>query len=100
MDKHEKKQKRRQWQEEQRKKARTALPLPVQEMKAMFHALDRELTRQDCDHSRQLTIDWLKERQHDSEPVLAWLEQNGGFCDCEALANCEEAFEDAIKSES
>jgi hypothetical protein len=30
---------------------------------------------------------------------VAWLHDNGGYCDCEALANAEEAWEAAIGGE-
>ncbi len=29
----------------------------------------------------------------------AWLDDNGGFCDCEVLANCEQNFDDAMHDE-
>ena len=32
-----------------------------------------------------------------TEHVVAWLHENGGSCDCEALANAEEAWQEAVK---
>jgi hypothetical protein len=63
----------------------------------MFDMLDVELRRQDCDHSRRLTKAWLVSRGHNVDTVFAWLDDNGGFCDCEALANSEQYFEEAMR---
>ena len=96
MDKQRKKQMLREWQERQRAEAREALPMPDPEMLAMFDMLDVELPRQGCDHTRRITQSWLEGRGHDVEKVLAWLNDTGGYCDCEVLANSEDAFLAAI----
>jgi hypothetical protein len=43
-----------------------------------------------------MTADWLDERGHDTESVFTWLDQHGGFCDCEILANVEQHVDDAL----
>ena len=95
MDASEKKQLKAQWRDQQRKAALAALPLPVVELKAMFDMLDVELDQKDCDHTRRLTEAWLRSRGHDVEPVFTWLDTQGGYCDCEILANVEERVDDA-----
>ena len=92
-----KKQLRKQWRDQQRKAARAALPLPFPELKAMFDMLDAELPRKRCNHSRRLTQSWLTSRGHDVERVFEWLDTQGGYCDCEILANVEERVDDAAK---
>lgn len=57
--------------------------------------LDAELTKEACNHSRRLTESWL--RGYDVQPVLVWLDSQGGYCDCEVLANAEEIADDATK---
>jgi hypothetical protein len=89
-----------QWRDQQRKAALAALPLPIPEMRAMFDMLDAEFPRQGCDHTRRLTRAWLESRGHDVERVFAWLDLQGGYCDCEILANVEEKLDDAIKTEA
>lgn len=49
MDQHKKQLKSRR-REQQRSAAFAELPLPVQELKAMFDMLDEELARKGCDH--------------------------------------------------
>jgi len=76
--------------------ARAKLPLPNSQMKALFDMLDGELPRQGCNHTLRLVRTWLSDQGLAVEPVEAWLHDNGGHCDCEVLANAEQAWEDAI----
>lgn len=94
------KRQKAQWRDQQRKAVLDALPLPVPELRAMFDMLDVEFPRQACDHTRRLTRAWLEGRGHDVERVFAWLDTQGGYCDCEILANVEEKVDDAIKAEA
>jgi hypothetical protein len=98
MDAAEKKRLKTQWRDQQRKAALAALPLPVHELKAMFDMLDFELPQKGCDKTRRLTEEWLRSRGHDVQSVFAWLDTQGGFCDCEILANVEEGVDDATKA--
>jgi hypothetical protein len=56
--------------------------------------LDTELGKNECNNSASVTRAIL-ERQNISNitDVVEWLSDNGGFCDCEILANFEELFE-------
>ena len=65
-------------------------------MKAPFDMLDPELPRQGCDSTLQLARGWLESGGMPVEAVVTWLQDNGGFCDCEALADSEEAWRDAV----
>lgn len=93
-DKQGRKELLRQIRERQRAEARAVLPLPDEELQAMFDELDRELPIQGCDHTRRLTLLFLAWRGLPTEAVLLWLDDNGGFCDCEVLANVEEHWLD------
>jgi hypothetical protein len=65
-------------------------------MQAMFDMLDEVIPREGCDHSLRLIRIWLGSNGLPVEPVVIWLQSNGGYCDCEALANAEEAWRSAI----
>jgi hypothetical protein len=67
------------------------------DMEAFFNMLDRRLPQVGCDHSRRLTDAWLRERGQPVEQVHRWLDDSGGFCDCEALANSEQAWREATR---
>lgn len=57
--------------------------------------LDRELPVYGCDHTRRLTTRWLEEHDLPVSEIFAWLDSQGGSCDCEILANVEQVVEDA-----
>ena len=95
-DKNQRKAQLKDWKTQQRASARAKLPLDNAQMKSMFDMLDTELPIHGCDHTFGLVGAWLGKNQISIEPVLAWLRDNGGQCDCEALANSEQAWEDAI----
>lgn len=98
MDSAQKKQLKAQWRDRQRQAARAALPLPIGDLKAMFDMLDVEVPKKGCDHTRRLTEAWLRSHGHNVGCVFAWLDTQGGYCDCEVLANVEERVDDAAKS--
>jgi hypothetical protein len=99
MAKHQDKQGRKEslakWKADQQATAQAALPLTADRMKALFDMLDLELPKQDCDHTLRITGNWLQAHGLPVDSVVTWLKANGGFCDCEALANAEEAWQRA-----
>ena len=73
------------------------LPLPKSTTKALFDAVDAGLVKTGCDHTLRHTIAFL---QHDlpQEPVIAWLAEHGGYCDCEVIANVEDRWGEVVRS--
>jgi hypothetical protein len=52
------------------------------------------LTEKACDDTNRLTKLFLNQiGATNSQEVLDWLADKGGYCDCEILANVEEQFE-------
>ena len=88
---------RAKWREHQRSSARAAFPVAPAELKALFDYLDAELPSMGCDHSRRITETWIRLHDHDAQAVLTWLDDHGGFCDCEVLLNCEQSFDEAMR---
>jgi hypothetical protein len=71
------------------------LPTSRENFKALFNYLDEQLTENNCDHSLKISIKFLQSLNLDNvEVIVEWLKENGGYCDCEALANVEEKFDD------
>jgi hypothetical protein len=85
------------WKAQQRAAARAKLPLPDDQMRALFDMLDAELPRRGCDKSLRLVREWCGRLGLPFGPVDACLLDNGGCCDCEALANAEQAFQEATR---
>lgn len=98
MDEAAKKRMRNEARERERQVALRALPLPIVELEAMFEALDAELSATGCDHSRRHTLAWLVARGHAPANVFPWLDEHGGYCDCEVLANVPDEVEETKKA--
>jgi hypothetical protein len=93
-DKQKRKEQLREWMERQRDSARARVPLPAEHLDALFDALDAELSAHPCDHTLKISRSFLEQRALPIEPVLAWFAAQGGFCDCEVLANVEEHWQE------
>jgi hypothetical protein len=61
--------------------------LPDGELRELFGTLAAQLAAQRCDDTRRLTDAWALRRSQAIDALHSWLEDNGGFCDCEVLAN-------------
>lgn len=44
-----------------------------------------------------MTKAFLENKKLNTEAILPWLEEYGGYCDCEVLANVEESYESEIE---
>ena len=67
--------------------------MPADHFRELFEHLDERLGIENCAHDLRLTEAFLDDLDCDTEAVLCWLEENGGGCDCEVLANIEEKFD-------
>ena len=83
---------------DERDRVRQSLPLPPERMKELFDFVDEKLSAGECDNSLRYTISFLDIHQFNAEPVIQWLQDAGGYCDCEVIMNAEEKFESAFPS--
>jgi Protein of unknown function (DUF2695) len=84
---------------ELRKKAgeefESSLPKPRDLFKKLFDYLDIQFGEKACDNTLLLTVHFLKTNNIiNSEMVVRWIQEHGGGCDCEVLADIEDSFED------
>lgn len=71
-----------------------SLPMARENFIALFNYLDVELSERGCKHSSELTENFLNNiKISNIETILNWIADNGGYCDCEILANVEDLFE-------
>ena len=70
-----------------------SLPMSTALFRELFDYLDELLGEVGCQHDLRLTESFLQEHSCDTVTVLEWLQDNGGCCDCEVLANIEEKFD-------
>jgi len=70
-----------------------SLPMDKEIFQELFDYLDENL-RDGCDHNLTMTTEFLEEKGIGNiDKIVEWLNENGGYCDCEVLANVEEKFE-------
>lgn len=77
-------------------KAIEKMPISIKNLAALFDQLDEVLGNEGCDHTPKITRTFFEEQDLDFEKILPWLEEQGGYCDCEILANVEEKWESEI----
>jgi hypothetical protein len=79
-----------------RQEFESSLPMSREKFSALFNYLDEQLNDKACDDSLKLTVSFLQSLKLDNtEEITQWLTENGGYCDCEVLANVEEKFDDS-----
>jgi hypothetical protein len=80
----------------ERAESRVAFPIAADALTALFDAIDEALSTQPCDRTRRNAQAWLTSHGHPVETTFAWLDEHGGFCDCEVLANVKQHVSDAL----
>ena len=76
------------------KKFEKNLPMEKETFIKLFNYLDEKLSENECDDTNKFTKEYLdKIKQKNIDAIVKWLSKNGGHCDCEILANCEELFQ-------
>ena len=78
------------WKAEQRQQAQAAFPIASAFLQSLFEHVEARVGSEGCDHTYRFTNEWLFDHQLPSIPVLAWLAEHGGFCDCEVVANARD----------
>jgi hypothetical protein len=90
MDKARKKELLRQYAQAQRKNFEYSLPFGAELFRQLFAYLDEKLGGEGCDDTAKNTVKFLADHGLPVEESLAWMRENGGYCDCEVLANIED----------
>ena len=73
---------------------RKGLPIDEKIFPRLFDFLDVELGENNCNHTTVLTRNFLDSNGiKNTTAVIGWLADNGGYCDCEILANVEGQFQ-------
>ena len=85
---------KKRWKKAEKDAARSMFPLPNDKLEAMFDAVEIALEDTGCDHSLRATTEWLRSNGFDVAAVVTWLENNGGYCDCEVVANARDHWEE------
>jgi hypothetical protein len=62
------------------------IPMPREHLADLWDYLYRD-DHPDCDHTLRDTLAFLHERKLDVDPIVEWLNEHGGYCDCEVRLN-------------
>lgn len=85
MDKKERKRALKGWRIAERSEIVAGMPISPEQLHELLNHLDVNLTT--CDRTTKLTQRFLYDHNLEKERILTWLAENGGYCDCEVLAN-------------
>ena len=69
----------------ERLRAEAELPASKDELRELIDSVDGRLDA--CDHTMRHTLYFVRQRGLDEQRVVAWLNQFGGYCDCEVVMN-------------
>ena len=61
------------------------LPAEKEDIEELFDFLEIKLEREPCNHSLTFAMQFMMENRLNFPKLTAWLQQNGGFCDCKVL---------------
>lgn len=86
--------------ETERKAKAAKLPLSPPQMQALFDFVDERLQESECDYTLRHTVAFLEGQQLAKEPVLEWLRNAHGYCDCEVIFNAEEEFQSSLPKDT
>lgn len=92
MDKAEKKRLQQELRKREKQAFIDSLPMPQELFKQLFDCLDERQEVQGCNHTLDITLEFLKNNDISTNTVVKWLNEHGAYCDCEVLANIEEYF--------
>ncbi|HMS38762.1 MAG TPA: DUF2695 domain-containing protein [Pyrinomonadaceae bacterium] len=66
-----------------------SLPITKEEMEAMFEFIEDELYETECDDTAKFAMQFMLNENLPFPKILAWLNANGGHCDCKIMQNIE-----------
>lgn len=61
------------------------LPAKQYNIEDLFDFLETKLEGEECNHSLRYSMQFIMENRLDFPKLTAWLQQNGGYCDCKVL---------------
>jgi len=73
-----------------------ALPASKEQIESLFEYIEDELYENECDHTSRLAMKFLMQNKLPFPPVIAWLQDNGGYCDCKIMESIEREWRKAF----
>lgn len=73
-----------------------SLPVKKEEMEALFEFIEDELYENECDDTARFAMQFMLNENLPFPKILAWLNANGGHCDCKIMENIEREWRKAF----
>jgi hypothetical protein len=73
-----------------------SLPATKAELEALFEFIEDELYEDECDHTSRFAMQFLMKNNLPFPKIIAWLNANGGYCDCKIMENIEREWREAF----
>ncbi len=80
--------------QKERDKILDSLSISLEMLQNCFDFLDFKLAENDCDDTQKITLQFTEQNNLPKDDFIEWLRNNGGYCDCEVLANVESEIND------
>jgi Protein of unknown function (DUF2695) len=81
---------------EDRKTYLESLPTTRENIEELFVHLNECLGEEFCKHDMEHTIKFLMKKGINVPKMMTWLNENGGYCDCEILKTVEDDWEEVF----
>ena len=73
-----------------------SLPASKAEIELMFEYIEDELYEIECDHTTRFALQFLMKNNLPFPKIIAWLNANGGYCDCKIMESIEREWRKAF----
>jgi hypothetical protein len=88
-DSERRKEIRRALRDAERRTAEHGLPASKVVLRALFDYVDARL-EEGCDQTLKHTLEFANRHNLESNSLVKWLNEYGGYCDCEVIANVQD----------
>jgi hypothetical protein len=68
------------------------VPISKSDLHDLFNWIDKQVEDNGCDHTLRHALEFVRARRLPEEKVVTWLNEFGGYCDCEVILNVEEEW--------
>jgi hypothetical protein len=76
-----------------------SLPATKEDLESLFEFIEDELYETECDHTSRFAMQFLMQNNLPFPKIIAWLNANGGYCDCKIMEQIEREWRQAFPEE-
>lgn len=76
-----------------------SLPITKEKLEELFEFIEDELYETECDDTARFAMQFMLNENLPFPKILAWLNANGGHCDCKIMENIEREWRKTFPEE-